>query len=77
MEEFREWAICTVLIIFVLVFSGEDHLRVHEHGNRVAILFHHSASRRSLQLTFGAVLFCFGLAVFICFLDGELVLISF
>ena len=54
-----------------------DHLRVHEHGNRVAILFHHSASRRSLQLTFGAVLFCFGLAVFVCFLDGELVLISF
>ena len=54
MWEFREWAICTVLIIRIGIF----HLRVHEHGNRVAILFHHSASRWSLQLTFGAVL-CF------------------
>ena len=35
--------------------SREDHLRVHEHENRVAILFHHSASRRSLLLTFGVV----------------------
>ena len=38
--------------LFYVVFSEEDPMRVHEHENRVATLFHHSASRRSLLLTF-------------------------
>ena len=51
-------------VIIRIGISGEDHLRVHEHGNRAAILF--SASRRSLQLTFGVVL-CFVLGrLFVC-----------
>ena len=51
-----------------MVFSGEDHLRVHEHENRVAILFHHSASRRSLLLTFGVVLLVLGWRFLFAFL---------
>ena len=38
--------------LFYVVFSEEDHMRVQEHENRVATLFHHCASRRSLLLTF-------------------------
>ena len=38
--------------LFYVVFSEEEHLRVQEHENRVATLFHHSVSRRSLLLTF-------------------------
>ena len=38
--------------LFYVVFSEEDHLRVQEHEDRVAILFHHRASRLSLLLTF-------------------------
>ena len=51
-----------------MVFSGEDHLRVHEHENGVAILFHHSASRRSLLLTFGVVLLVLGWRFLFAFL---------
>ena len=67
----RSWVrrpLCTVLII-VLVFSGEDHLRV-QHGHRVAFVFHLCASRRSLQLTFDVLVFV-GLGGFCCFLAGE------
>ena len=60
-----------------MVFSGEDHLRVYEHENRVAILFHHSASRLSLLLTFGVVWLVLGWRFFVCFLNGEQFLISF
>ena len=60
-----------------MVFSGEDHLRVHEHENRVAILFHHSASRRSLLLTFVVVWLVLGWRLFAFLFNGEQVLISF
>ena len=50
--------------LFYVVFSEEDHMRVQEHEDRVAILFHHRASRRSLLLTFDVGLV--GLGVLVC-----------
>ena len=53
--------------LFYVVFSEEDHLRVQrvqEHEDRVAILFHHRASRRSPLLTFDVGLV--GLGVLVC-----------
>ena len=50
--------------LFYVVFSEEDHMRVQEHDDRVAILFHHRASRRSLLLTFDVGLV--GLGVLVC-----------
>ena len=50
--------------LFYVVFSEEDHMRVQEHEDRVAILFHHRASRWSLLLTFDVGLV--GLGVLVC-----------
>ena len=50
--------------LFYVVFSEEEHMRVQEHEGRVATLFHHRASRRSLLLTFVAGLV--GLGVVVC-----------
>ena len=50
--------------LFYVVFSEEEHMRVQEHEGRVAILFHHRASRRSLLLTFAVGLV--GLGVVVC-----------
>ena len=50
--------------LFYALFSEEDHMRVQEHEDRVAILFHHRASRRSLLLTFDLGLV--GLGVLVC-----------
>ena len=57
--------------MFLQVISA-THLRVHEHGNRVAFVFHLCASRRSLQLTFDVLVFV-GLGGFCCFLADELI----
>ena len=62
--------------LFYVVFSEEDHMRVQEHEDRVAILFHHRASRRSLLLIFDVGLVGLGVLV-CCFLLGEQLLISF
>ena len=53
--------------LFYVVFSEEDHMRVREHEDRVAILFHHRASRQSLLLTFDVGLVGLGVLVS-CFL---------
>ena len=62
--------------LFYVVFSEEDHMRVQEHEDRVAILFHHRASRRSLLLTFDVGLVGLGFW-FVAFFLGEQLLISF